>query len=300
MSSLPGHRTKWHKTVTCGCKINLRLKVTGRRADGLHDLSSCFVYLPYPGDILSVAGGEDGIRLEVPGYPELANEKNLVWKAAERYAASAGISPQWSIVLEKKVPLAAGLGGGSADAAGVLRLLNRHYEAFDENILADMALTLGADCPFFLYRKPVWAEGVGEKLSRIEKKLLLPEILIVYPGFPTSAKWAYTHLSEKLISPDDPDIKERFERAFENIDSANWENLCRNDLAPAVFNKFPLLELLKQKLLLSGAFAVQLSGSGSSLFALFAHGKAAAAAEALAEEYRDFYGMRIFTGGKEF
>ena len=290
----------WRDTDFCGSKINLRLKVTSRREDGFHGLSTLFLPLDFPGDVVEIKENRGGITLDVPGFPELAGENNLVAKAAKLYADKSGIAPQWDIVLHKNTPIAAGLGGGSADAAGVLRLLNRRYEAFDENTLADMALTLGADCPFFLYRKPAWAEGVGEKLSRIEKKLLLPEILIVYPGFPTSAKWAYTHLSEKLISPDDPGIKERFERAFENIDSANWENLCRNDLAPAVFSKFPLLELLKQKLLLSGAFAVQLSGSGSSLFALFAHGKAAAAAEALAEEYRDFYGMRIFTGGKEF
>ena len=162
-----------------------------------------------------------------------------------------------------------------------------------------MALTLGADCPFFLHRKPAWAEGIGEQFSLIDQDLHLPETVIVYPGFPTSAKWAYTHLSKELISPEDADIKERFAQAFSAPETADWQSLCRNDLAPAVFGKFPLLEILREKLFALGAAAVQLSGSGSSLFALFFR-DAATAAASLAAEYRDFDGMRIFTGGEEF
>ncbi len=290
----------WRDTDFCGSKINLRLKVTSRREDGFHELSTLFLPLDFPGDVVEIKENSGGISLEVPAFPELAGENNLVTKAAKLYADRSGIAPQWDIVLHKKTPVAAGLGGGSADAAGVLRLLNRRYGSFDEKTLAEMALTLGADCPFFLHRKPSWAEGIGEKFSRIETKILLPEILIVYPGFPTSAKWAYTHLTKELISPEDADIKERFEEAFADWKSADWTNLCRNDLAPAVFKKFPLLELLKQKLAAAGAITVQLSGSGSSLFALFDHGAAVTAAKSLAAEYRNFYGMRIFTGGKEF
>ncbi len=295
MSSRPGRRMKWHDEINCGCKINLHLKVTARRADGLHDLASCFVFLPFPGDVLSVSDGADSIVLACPEFPELANEKNLLWQAVEKFAAAAGIAPQWSITLHKKVPLAAGLGGGSADAGALLSVLNEHYRALDGKSLHELAFSLGADVPFFLHRKAAWVTGAGEKFEFPEKLPPLPEILIVNPGFPVSAKWAYTHMAPELIGADDPELRKDFlaGRAFRT------DFYC-NDLAPAVMKKFPLLTMLKRFLTGQGAFAVQISGSGPSLFALFAPGKAAAAAERLRAGFAGLENLRIFTEGKEF
>ena len=295
MNSPLGHRTKWHKTVNCGCKINLRLKVTARRPDGLHDLSSCFVFLPFPGDELSVSGGAESLTLECPGFPELANEKNLLWLAAEKFASASGIAPQWHIVLQKNVPMAAGLGGGSADAGALLALLNEQYQTLDEQTLLDLAFSLGADVPFFLRKKAAWVTGAGEKFEELTDLLQLPEVLIVNPGFPVSAKWAYTHMDKRLIGSDDPGLQSDFMTG-----KVDWHEFCRNDLAPAVMRKFPLLTVLKDFLISHEALAVQVSGSGPSLFALYESGKASSAAAILRERFAAMENLRIFTEGKEF
>lgn len=288
----------WRDPLYCGCKINLRLKVTSRRPDGMHELSTLFLPLDFPGDTLELRDAPQ-LTLTVPEFPELAAEGNLVYKAAKLFAETCGIAPQWHFILHKTAPIAAGLGGGSADAAAALRLLNARYEAFDTPNLAKLALALGADVPFFLTRQPAWATGVGEVLEMVPYPENLPEILIVYPGFPVSAKWAYTHLTPELISPEQAGIKADFTAAFAEPSSADWQALCRNDLAVALWKKFPLLTMLREELTSAGAAAVQVSGSGSSLFALFHRNSAAAAAD-LKNKFGHLHGFRIFTGGKEW
>ena len=285
---------RWSQSINCGSKINLRLKVTGKRPDGLHELSSCFLFLEYPGDELTIAENPGGLTLECPGFPELAGSGNLVWRAAELFAAQSGIAPDWHITLVKKVPIAAGMGGGSADAGAVLALLNGHYAVFPQEELEKLAFSLGADVPFFLRRKSAWVSGAGEIFEYPEKFPAVPEILIVNPGFPVSAKWAYTHMAKELIFPGDPDEN----AAFLSGDAA-WRPFCRNDLAPALMKKFPLLEILQESLYAAGALAVQITGSGPTLFALFRSG-AASAAEELRKSYQECAGMKIFTEGKEF
>lgn len=283
-------------SVNCGCKINLRLKITGKRPDKLHDLSSCFLFLEHPGDRLDFAVTESaGIGFSCPGFPELSGKNNLVYRAAELFAERAGIKPCWQITLQKNVPLAAGLGGGSAGAGGMLALLNQLYQVFSAEELNSLAFSLGADVPFFLNRRSAWVTGAGEKFETLENLPPLPEILIVNPGFPVSAKWAYTHLARTLISPDDPELLQ----AFCSGEIRDWQSFCRNDLAPALFEKFPLLGMIKDALSEYGALAVQVSGSGSSLFALFASGAAECAGK-LRKRFIEMENLRIFTGGEEF
>lgn len=289
----------WREETACGCKLNLRLKVTAVRPDGLHELSTLFWPLDFPGDLLE-AEEAAGLTVTVPGSPQLETADNLVARAAGIFAEAAGIAPAWHFTLHKRTPVAAGLGGGSADAAAALMLLNRRYGRFSAAELAELALKLGADVPFFLSRRPAWGTGVGEKLAPLENAGRLPETLVVFPGFPVSAKWAYQHMSEELIEPDAPDIRERFAVALAAPEDAPWAELCRNDLAPALWRKFPLLNLLRDAMLDRGAAAVQVSGSGSSLFALFPRGGADAAADALKSRFGGMVGMRIFTGGKEW
>ena len=270
---------KWCETVNCGCKINLRLKVTAKRVDGLHDLSSFFLWLPFPGDRLTVEESEE-LSLECPGFPELANEKNLVWRAAELFATASGIAPAWHITLEKRVPMAAGLGGGSADAGALFALLNAHYRTLSPEKLESVAFSLGADVPFFLKCASAWVTGAGECFEYFEKLPEIPEVLIVNPAFPVTARWAYVNMPKDLIGADDPQIKADF------LDgNVSWQEFCRNDLAPAVMDKFPLLRLLEKNLREYGASAVQMSGSGPSLFALFAPGMAECAAEKLRKDF---------------
>lgn len=286
---------QWRETVNCGCKINLRLKVTARRNDGLHDLSSCFLFLEDPGDLLTVEESDTGLSVATPGFPELSGKNNLLWQAAERFAACAGIKAAWRITLDKRLPVAAGLGGGSADAGGLLLLLNERYRALDGDKLREVAFSLGADVPFFLHRRPAWITGAGENVELLPELPELPQILIVNPGFPTSAKWAYTHMDKKLISADAPGMKEDLLAGK----VSNWRSFCCNDLAPALFDKFPVLKELESLLYSTGALAVQISGSGSSLFALFEKGRELPVTT-LQKKFAGWHGFRIFAGGKEF
>ena len=154
-----------------GSKINLFLRVTGRRADGYHTVETLFLPLKSPSDELTIDfDAAPGITFDC-GVPALAGSTNLAYRAAELYAGESGIAPSWSIRLEKRIPVAAGLGGGSADAAAVLTLLERHCGAFGAERLARLARRLGADVPFFLYRRPMVGRGVGDELTALEAPL---------------------------------------------------------------------------------------------------------------------------------
>lgn len=289
-------------SLCAGGKINLRLKVTARRPDGYHELDTIFCPLEFPCDRLGIDfESAKGISL-LCNSPEAGDERsNLAFRAAERYAEVTGISPQWQISLEKNIPVAAGCGGGSSDAAAVLTLLNNRYQQLSDTALAELALTLGADVPFFLKRRPLRATGIGERFEEFPLPEKMPEIMVVYPGFPVSAKWAYQALETqyigvgKMITPAD------YLAAFADPGDADWDELLRNDLAFALWKKFPLLRLLKEFIAERGAWGVQISGSGSSIFALF--GDAASASECAGALRRSEFNTpytRIFTGGKEW
>ena len=288
--------------ISAGCKINLRLKVTSVRPDGYHDLDTIFLPLAFPCDRLRVdfAAGES-IALECDRFPAEDAEKNLAVKAARLYAEKAQILPEWKISLEKNIPVAAGLGGGSSDAGCVLSLLNEHYRKFSPSELAEIAVSLGADVPFFLERRPVRATGIGEKFSDFVIPRPMPEILLVYPGFPVSAKWAYQNLDAGCIGEGVPISPDDYAAAFAAPETADWDELLRNDLTVTLWKKFPLCRLIKDFILSHGGWAVQFSGSGSSLFAFF--GDAGSAADCAAGLRSSQYGnscTRIFTKDKEW
>ena len=277
--------------MRCAAKTNLFLKVTGKRPDGYHLLQTLFLPLPGVADELTLRDGAPGVRCSSGNvlFPD-----NLVCRAAQLYAETAGIAPAWNFILEKNIPIAAGLGGGSSDAAGALKLLNERYGCFSAEELAAMALKLGADVPFFLTPRPAWASGIGEDFRYLAPLKEMPPVLVVNPAFPVSAKWAYTHLAPERITPASPKSMERMEQA---LIAADWEGVARevhNDLAPALYRKFPLLVLLRDFLTAHGALCAEVSGSGSSLFAI---GSDQAACHRLAEALRsDFEGgsIRVF------
>lgn len=289
-------------SLCAGGKINLRLKVTARRPDGYHELDTIFCPLEFPCDRLGIDfESAKGISL-LCNSPEAGDERsNLAFRAAERYAGVTGISPQWQISLEKNIPVAAGCGGGSSDAAAVLTLLNNRYQQLSDTALAELALTLGADVPFFLKRRPLRATGIGERFEEFPLPEKMPEIMVVYPGFPVSAKWAYQALETQYIGAGKMITPADYLAAFADPGHADWDELLRNDLAFALWKKFPLLRLLKEFIAERGAWGAQISGSGSSIFALF--GDAASASECAGALRRSEFNTpytRIFTGGKEW
>ena len=289
------------ETIFPGCKINLRLKVTAKRQDGYHEIDTLFLPLPFPADKLTFTESDtSGIALSCPQLPDCPAKNNLVVKAAGLYAEKAGITPAWKFVLEKRIPSAAGLGGGSSDAAGVLELLNKCYKKFTGDELAEMALKIGADVPFFLKHRPARATGVGEKFEYLSSDARFPEILIVFPGFPISAKFAYCALDRDTITPDAPEMQQLISDAAADPANGDWKKIVHNDLAIALYRKFPLLSTLRCFLNGHGALAAEVSGSGSSLFALFKDRNAAVeAGKALRASIWNSSVMKIFTGDTE-
>ena len=271
-------------------KVNLSLAVTARRPDGYHDLDSLFYPFREPSDEITLEDAPKSagitIRCDAPGVP-LEPEKNLCGKAVYAYCKAAGMPlPGLVIHLKKNIPVAAGMGGGSADGATVLRLLQDKYGALTEAQLDDAAFSLGADVPFFLTPRPSYVTGAGEHRVPVEG---LPDrlpLLLAAPQFPVSAAWAYQHmdLAQAVATP--PRTNELIE-ALRVRDYQTAAGLMRNDLEHALFEKFPLLVLLRDFLLAHGALRAMISGSGPTILALFRDDTAAQTSPARANSTFD-------------
>jgi 4-diphosphocytidyl-2-C-methyl-D-erythritol kinase len=244
-------------------KINLFLQVTGRRADGYHEIKTLFLPLSTPSDIITVYRRDSsGIEITTDSTQVPVDESNICFKAAMKFAEFADISPAWRIHIEKHIPVAAGLGGGSSDAAALLQILNDHIKKIDQSSLRKLALSLGADVPFFLNPVPSIATGIGEELTPVELKRKL-HILLVYPQFPISAKWAYQHLA---VVPEGKSEEQPGVGNYLDVEDISGDIV--NDLAPAVYEKFPVMKLLTEQMVRAGAVSAGMSGSGSTIFAI--------------------------------
>lgn len=266
--------------LTCS-KVNLSLAVTAKRPDGYHDLDSLFYPFRDPSDEITLedAPETDGvsIRCDAPGVP-LEPEKNLCGKAVLAYCKAAAMPlPGLVIHLQKNIPVAAGMGGGSADGATVLRLLQDKYGALTETQLEAAAFSLGADVPFFLNPRPSHVTGAGEHHAPVDG---LPErlpLLLAAPQFPVSAAWAYQHMDLAKAVATPPRTNELID-ALRRRDYESAAQFMRNDLEHALFVKYPLLVMLRDFLLEHGALRAMISGSGPTILALFADDAAAQAA----------------------
>lgn len=261
---------KW--TLTAGCKVNLYLDIVGIRSDGYHELESLFYPLPAPCDVLTMR--ETGSEFVLTcSNPALASEKNLVARAYWAFATRTGYAPGLVVHLRKTIPMGAGLGGGSSDAACLLRWLN--HQAGAQGLapadLRALALTLGADVPFFLENRPAWITGIGEHIAPVEVRLGDAVVLVVCPAVHVNTAWAYRRWDEefragrvkprKLLTPGDGPI---MEFCFANP-PALW-----NAFEDVVFQDFPVLYEVKTRILRHSAAACIMSGSGSSFVAMFA------------------------------
>jgi 4-diphosphocytidyl-2-C-methyl-D-erythritol kinase len=275
--------------LTCS-KVNLSLAVTAKRPDGYHDLDSLFYPFRDPSDEIRLddapAASGVTIRCDAPGVP-LEPEKNLCGKAVYAYCKAAGMDvPGLVIHLEKHIPVAAGMGGGSADGAAVLRLLQERFHALSQEQLESVAFSLGADVPFFLNPRPSHVTGAGEHRVPVDG---LPEhlpILLAAPQFPVSAAWAYQHMDLARAVAEPPRTNELID-ALRRRDFESAAQFMRNDLEYALFVKFPLLVLLRDFMLKHGALRAMVSGSGPTILALFRDDAAAHAAHARANSEFD-------------
>jgi len=268
-------------------KINLYLEICGKRADGYHDIRTVFLPVSGLSDTVVVEHGtKPGLELVCSGLPLPAGEDNLCWRAAMAFCQQFHILPQHRIYLEKRIPVAAGLGGGSSDAAAVLLEMLKQEKLEDrKNELQELAAVLGADVPFFLDPRPALGEGKGERLSPLPIKESL-ELLLINPGFPVPVRWSYQH-AERPQGQHPPE----FGRMIETLEKGSCREIAAvawNDLEFAVFRKFPVLQLIRTALLENGALCVHVSGSGPTLYAICAPGSSDALQQYIAGEFGEF------------
>jgi len=244
-------------------KINLFLQVTGKRPDGYHELFSlmCCVNL-YDTIFLQFGGKKIKIESSDPQIP--LDETNLAHKAATLFFNKLHTNDGLKIAIEKFIPVAAGLGGGSSNAAGVLKGLNHHYgHPFSADQLMSMGLCLGADVPFFLFGKPAFASGIGETLEAYPG--LLPyHIVLVYPGFKVSTAEVFRSLNLGLTK-----CKKKFTKLSLKKNGFDASMHLCNDLEAVTASKYPMIDSLKKQLLTHGASGALMSGSGPTVFGLF-------------------------------
>ncbi len=244
-------------------KINLFLQVTGKRPDGYHELFSLMCCVDLFDTVILQFGG-DRITIESSNSQIPLDETNITHRAATLFFKSLKITDGLTIQIEKSIPVAAGLGGGSSNAASVLAGLNRHYGLpFTRSELMSMGLELGADVPFFLFQKPALASGIGEKLEAYQGALPY-RILLLNPGLEVHTAEVYQNLNLRLTKCKKKITKPSLKQS--GFDASL--HLC-NDLEKVTIGQYPEIASLKKQLLKHGALGALMSGSGPTVFGLF-------------------------------
>lgn len=243
------------------CKINLGLNIVDNRTDSYHDIETVF----YPiklNDAIEVIEKKN-IDFSISGLPIGDDqENNLSVKAFHLLKKDFPQLPPVHLHLHKVIPIGAGLGGGSADGAFTLKLLNKKFDlGLSEKKLIDYSLRLGSDCPFFISNKPCFATGRGEILEEIDLDLSKYKIVIVHPGVHVSTSWAFSS-----IKPEAPkkSIKEIIKQPINT-----WKEELKNDFEEPVVNKYSEIKKIKDDLYSAEAVYSSMSGSGSAVYGFF-------------------------------
>jgi len=241
-------------------KINLGLNIIRKRQDGYHELETCFYPIPWQEALEIVEAEKTAVTVSGMEIPD--DGDNIVLKAYQLLKVDYKIPPV-QIHLHKVIPIGAGLGGGSADAAFTLTLLNSVFSiGLNDEQLMKYAVALGADCAFFIKNKPMMAKGIGEQLEEIEVSLKGKFVLLVYPNIHISTREAFSKINPK-----------KAEKSIKNIlleeGISGWKHALENDFELTLFKTYPLLQELKQRLYESGALYASMSGSGSCMYGIF-------------------------------
>jgi 4-diphosphocytidyl-2-C-methyl-D-erythritol kinase len=259
-------------------KINLWLEVVGKREDGYHDLSSLMLPISvFDRLAVRVRTGGQGITISCDTAEIPADDRNLAWRAADRFLTASGKRAGVAIDIEKRIPWGAGLGGGSSDAAAVLVALNSFFEnAVPPGELEKLALSLGADVPFFLTSRPALATGVGEKLAFAQNSPDYP-LLLIKPPVSVPTGWVYQNL--KLTKRGAHIKLSDFEE-----NPYQFPVLIENDLEAVTVPRCPVIAEIKRWLLGRGALTASMSGSGPTVFAVFRSAHEASDVAAVAQK----------------
>lgn len=258
-------------------KINLGLNIVERRPDGYHNIETVFYPVPLT-DVLEIVPAQASeTTLTCHGNPvDCPPEKNLVMKAYRLLKESYDLPPV-EMHLYKHIPDGAGLGGGSSDAAHAMIMLNQMFNlGIADSELARLAATLGADCAFFVYNRPMMATGIGDVLSPIEVDLKGKTLLLAKPPVGVDTRTAYSRVTPHQSTTPLTDIV--------SLPVMAWDGLLVNDFEPSVFAALPQLWVIKAQLMDAGALYAAMSGSGSTVFGIFDGDKLA---EAAADTFAD-------------
>lgn len=244
-------------------KINFGLRVTGKRSDGFHNIETIFYPVPVC-DALEfvVAQNSANDEIVVSGLNiNSRHEDNLVIKAVRKLRVNLPV-PFLKIHLHKAIPSGAGLGGGSSDAAFMLRAINKYFDySIDDSVMKSYALSIGSDCPYFIDPVPSIATGRGEVLSHVKPFLEGYFLLLINPGIHISTKEAYLN-----TNPSQP------ETGLEELSGSGpavWKKLIVNDFEEYAFKLYPKIAAIKKALYKSGAVYASMSGSGSAVYGIY-------------------------------
>lgn len=262
--------------LIAGCKVNLYLQIVDRRKDGLHEIKSLFYPLNYPYDTLYIYHLPQGKGLQLScSLNSLEGEMNILFKVMQLFGEKTGFWPDIKLHLHKEIPIGAGLGGGSSDAAAFLKYLQTIVPTesrLSEKELLELAKKIGSDVPFFLFNKPAWVEGVGEKITLLNDLYFSSlSMIIVCPFLHISTAEAYKiweeSKSRERSEPYQNNLLTKDKFIFKKNSCEEGQIWC-NSFEDLIFHKYPILRWIKENLLARGASAAVLSGSGSSIVAL--------------------------------
>jgi len=264
--------------IPAPAKVNYRLDVLRKRPDGYHDLRMIMQRIDLCDLVRISLVDEPGIRVTCgrAGVPD--GPGNIAWKAADSLLSLSSRKPGIDIRIDKRIPVAAGLGGGSSDGAAVLMGVNELLGlGLSTERLMEIGLGLGADVPFFIFGRTALAEGVGELLTPVERVPTL-WLVVVNPNIHVSTAWVYQNL--QLTTGEDTGTLPRF---YENV--ADICAILSNDLESVTIRRFPVIDEIKRRLVGAGAAGALMSGSGPTVFGLF--GDEAGARRAAADLSRE-------------
>lgn len=269
--------------VMAPAKINLGLHVLRKRPDGYHEIESILQMISLYDDLILEEAGP-GIDLETGRDDLPGDEKNLVYRAAELLAEAAGRAPAVRIQLVKRIPIAAGLGGGSSDAAATLLGLDRLWGlCTPRKKLMELGQHLGMDVPFFLFSPSALARGRGEILEKLTPPSQPFWVVLVNPGFKVATEWAYQSLKIGLTIENKHISMRKF-----SISSLRDGGCLENDLERVTLKEYPVLQEIKDMLKRWGALEAVMSGSGPTLYGLFSNQETASVALKRFKKRKDF------------
>lgn len=263
--------------IAAPAKINLSLDVLGKREDGYHDLRMIMQTVELHDTVL-LRETKSGISLECSAGWAPRDATNIAWKAAELLLDKKGIKSGVAIKIIKRIPVAAGLAGGSTDAAAVLRGMNGLFSlGLEEDELRDLGKQIGADVPYCIRGGTRLAEGIGEKLTVLEDFTGV-DIVLVKPNVGVSTAWVYQNLRLQEIRRDDRPDTRLLIQAIMKRDIKGVSHNMRNVLEKVAIPRYGIIREAKDRLVELGALGSMMSGSGPAVFGIFSDGGAAAAA----------------------